>query len=158
MRLHLAVRIILLGVMSFLMIGIGKSSSAHAMNMNIAMQPGEEPAQIQSAILPSASAATIQFGGALGFHYSPSLIFISPGDTVTWQGDFSMHPLVSDEGDWTTPTSGSTFSQTFTKPGAYHFHCFFHGAAGGIGMSGTILVGFHAFLPLQVKGGTVPAG
>jgi plastocyanin len=61
------------------------------------------------------AAAQVQFGGALGFHYSPEVVFISPGDTVTWQGDFSMHPLVSDDGLWPTNGSGSQFSHSFDQ-------------------------------------------
>lgn len=154
MKLHRWVRSFLLGVLSLGVIGLGYAPAAQAMDMNDMNMDMSSAAVgvLASPAMPEASAATIQFGGVLGFHYSPSLVFISPGDTVTWQGDFSMHPLVSDEGIWVTPTSGSTFSQTFDKPGAYHFHCFFHGAAGGIGMSGTVLVGFHAFLPVQLKG------
>ena len=103
-----------------------------------------------------AADATIRFGGELGFQYSPKQVTISPGDSVTWQGDFTMHPLVSDEGLWQTVNSGATFTHTFDTPGTYHFHCFIHGGAGGVGMSGTVVVeagggGFSVFLPIVRK-------
>ena len=50
---------------------------------------------------------TIAFGGLLGAVYSPKDVFIHPGDSVHWQGDFSMHPLVSDDALWATVSSGT---------------------------------------------------
>ncbi len=87
--------------------------------------------------------ASLQFGGILGFHYSPANVLIHPGDHVVWNGDFTMHPLVSDEGLWPTVSTGSKFEFIFTTPGVYHFHCFFHGP---IGMKGTVTVGYYAYL------------
>ena len=95
-----------------------------------------------------AQTTTIEFGGQLGFHYNPKDIRIAPGDSVKWQGDFTMHPLVSDEGLWTTVNSGSEFTFIFNQPGIYHFHCFFHGP---IGMNGTATVGFYEYLPVVHK-------
>ena len=91
----------------------------------------------------------VQFGGLLGIVYSPADIFVNPGDHVVWDGDFTMHPLVSDSGLWTTVNSGTQFEFIFTTPGVYNFHCFFHGP---FGMTGTITVGieYRALLP-EVK-------
>jgi plastocyanin len=88
---------------------------------------------------PMAGTTTIvMFGGTLGLNYSPKNVTIRQGDTVEWQGSFSTHPLVSDSGLWTTVNSGSTFSYTFNHPGVYHFHCFFHGSLGMVGMVVTV--------------------
>jgi len=85
--------------------------------------------------------------------YSPAEITISVNDTVTWQGDFSSHPLVSEDGLWAMQTSGTTFSHTFLTTGTYRFYCNFHGGPGGVGMSGKIIVASKVaiFLPLIVR-------
>ncbi len=92
-----------------------------------------------------APAVIVQFGGTLGLEYSPANVFIHPGETVEWQGDFTSHPLVSDEGLWTMVSTGTDFSFTFNTPGVYHFHCFYHVS---LGMKGTVTVGYRALLPL----------
>jgi plastocyanin len=103
-----------------------------------------QPQSLATSRSPSQT-TTIEFGGLLGFHYSPNIIHLSPGDSVKWQGDFTMHPLVSDEGLWPTVNTGTEFTFTFNQPGVYHFHCFFHGP---IGMKGTLTVGFFDYIPL----------
>lgn len=89
--------------------------------------------------------ATIQFGGSLGLVYSPKDVLISPGGHVIWEGDFVMHPLVSDNALWTTVSSGSQFEFIFNTPGVYHFHCLIHGTL--FGMAGTVTVGHQEFVP-----------
>jgi plastocyanin len=100
----------------------------------------------QSAASGAAAPQTItaNFGGLLGLHYSPNTIFIHPGDTLDWNGDFTLHPLVSDETLWTQVSTGTDFAFQFNTPGVYHFHCFFHGA---FGMTGTVFVGFQTYIP-----------
>jgi len=110
--------------------------------------------QPRAQAAPMQNTAVIQFGGPLGFHYSPSEVTIQPGDTVEWQGDFSMHPLVSDDGLWPTHNSGSAFTHTFPTTGTFLFHCNVHGLPGGVGMSGKIIVKelpFKTFLPLVLR-------
>ena len=87
--------------------------------------------------LPESTVTVIQFGGAFGINYSSAQITIGVGDTVEWQGDFSTHPLVSEDGLWATVNSGSTFRFTFTSPGTFRFHCQVHVA---LGMSGQVTV------------------
>jgi plastocyanin len=88
---------------------------------------------------PMAGTTTVvMFGGTLGLNYSPKNVTIRQGDTVEWQGSFATHPLVSDSGLWTTVNTGTTFSYTFNQPGVYHFHCFFHGSLGMVGMVVTV--------------------
>ena len=85
--------------------------------------------------------------------YIPSSVFITVGDTVTWQGDFSAHPLVSDDALWTTPSTGNTFNHTFLQAGTYRFHCAIHGGLGGVGMSGQVHVlgAQKVFLPIIIR-------
>ena len=96
----------------------------------------------------AAQTITVNFGGTLGLTYSPSVIFIHPGDTLDWSGDFVSHPLVSDESLWTMVSSGTDFKFTFNTAGTYHFHCFFHA---GLGMTGTVTVGYRIFIPDALK-------
>jgi plastocyanin len=106
------------------------------------LSPPRQPSQA------SAQTTTIEFGGALGFAYSPKDIRISPGDSVEWLGDFSMHSLVSEQGLWQMVSTGSDFTFTFNQPGTYKFHCFFHNS---VGMNGTVTVGYYAYLPLAIR-------
>jgi plastocyanin len=96
----------------------------------------------------TAQTTTVNFGGALGFSYSPEDSFILPGDTIRWLGDFAAHPLVSDDALWQQISNGSEFSYAFNEPGRYGFHCFFHGS---FGMTGTVTVGTTYFLPLLMN-------
>jgi plastocyanin len=79
--------------------------------------------------------------------FDPAEITIVVGDTVNWlwpEGSEG-HNVVPDDGS-SPPQSGPlraypTFhSFRFEVPGVYHYHCAAHGAAGGIGMSGTVTV------------------
>ena len=90
--------------------------------------------------LAESTVTVIQFGDAFGNFYSPAQVTIGVGDTVEWQGDFSLHPLVSEDGLWMTVNTSSTFSFTFTSPGTYRFYCFNHGAPDGEGMAGQVVV------------------
>ncbi|MFV2044513.1 MAG: plastocyanin/azurin family copper-binding protein [Anaerolineales bacterium] len=54
-----------------------------------------------------------------------------------WQGEFSVHPLVSDDGLWGTVGGGSTFSFTFNSPGTFDYHCQVHQA---FGMTGEVII------------------
>jgi plastocyanin len=78
--------------------------------------------------------------------FSPAAITVPAGTTVIWSwvGTAQNHNVAPDA---TEPTrSGNpvnaphTYQFTFNTPGTYLYHCEVHGAAGGIGMSGTITV------------------
>jgi|WetSurMetagenome_2_1015567.scaffolds.fasta_scaffold65922_2 plastocyanin len=79
----------------------------------------------------------IQFGGALGIVYSPNTLNVSVGDTVQWEGDFTMHPLSST----TIPAgatsfqngTGNTFSYAVIIAGTYNYQCDVHHSSGMIG-------------------------
>lgn len=79
----------------------------------------------------------VQFGGSLGFVYSPSDFSAVVGDTVEWEGDFSMHPLSSTTipagaQSWNN-TSGTTFLYVIKVSGTYHYQCDIHYSIGMIG-------------------------
>lgn len=70
---------------------------------------------------------------------------ITAGDTVhwTWTGA-APHSVTADGGAFDEPAGSSkttgTFDMTFNTPGTYRYYCRIHGGAGGVGMSGTIVV------------------
>lgn len=91
----------------------------------------------------TASGGTILFGGATGFAYSPKCIKIKAGQTITFKGDFSFHPLKAFCEETTTipnTTSGTTKAIKFTKAGYYNYYCTNHAAPNGSGMAGNIWV------------------
>ena len=78
--------------------------------------------------------------------FSPQHVTIAAGGTVTWDWPAGglLHNVVPDA---TEPvTSGATtigpnsYPFTFVAPGTYMYYCFQHGAAGGLGMFGTVTV------------------
>ncbi len=90
---------------------------------------------------PPPAGNVITFGTS-GFTYSPSSLTVNVGDTVTWEGNFAVHPLVSGatcgqpDGKFSN-SSGSSFSYTFTAPGTYPYYCNVHC---GQGMTGVVTV------------------
>jgi plastocyanin len=97
--------------------------------------------------------ATIAFGGSLGLAYSPACIKVKAGTMVTFNGDFSTHPLQGGVATsatdtpaapgttplpTTTPMSmGTTATFTMQPAGAYGYYCAVHVS---FGMQGAIFV------------------
>lgn len=84
--------------------------------------------------------------------FQPSTITINAGDTVVWTNTGSNpHTVTADDGSFDSGifTSGQSFSMTFSTPGTIPYHCTIHGAPGGVGMAGTIVV--------QAAGAAAPA-
>ena len=87
--------------------------------------------------LVQAANHVIIFGGAVGLTYSPEQLTVAVGDSITWQGSFSSHPLSST----TIPpgaasfhkSSGSTFSYQVQVAGSYTYICDIHVGAGMTG-------------------------
>ena len=75
--------------------------------------------------------------------FGPATITINVGDTVTWvnNGEHD-HTATADDRSWDSGelAPGGSFSHTFTTAGTFGYFCELHGAPGGIGMSGTIVV------------------
>lgn len=93
------------------------------------------------------AARAITFGGGVGFAYSPKCMLIAAGQSVSWTGTFSSHPLRPGVGGNATAGSpnnpitatdtGTTVSFTFPTAGYYPYRCNSHG---GSGMNGAIKV------------------
>lgn len=90
---------------------------------------------------------TVQVLNAGGNRFEPASITIFAGDTVNWfwPPGSAGHNVVPDDGDL-PPHSGPPadhpkfLSFRFVTPGVYHYHCMVHGAAGGVGMAGSVTV------------------
>jgi plastocyanin len=81
---------------------------------------------------------------ALDDLFTPETVRVAVGGTVTWSNDGrNPHTVTADDGafDSGNIAAGATFSRTFDEPGVFAYHCSYHGAAGGLGMSGIVLVG-----------------
>ncbi len=97
------------------------------------------------------SATTVSFGGQASsplFGYAPKCVRITAGESVTFTGDFSVHPVspgtsptATTAGSASNPIplqqTGSSLSVTFPEAGTYPYFCQVHYAAG---MSGVVLV------------------
>jgi plastocyanin len=86
--------------------------------------------------------------------YSPAVIFIEPGDTVTWTyaGGAMPHDVHADDDSYfnTLSTSAWTFSHTFPTPMTSRYYCTAHGGPDGVGMSGVVVVGGRTVTPSDI--------
>ncbi len=115
--------------------------------LSIAAGAGLLAAPALVAVPAGAANHTVDLGAMT---FSPSSLTIQVGDTVTWVHDGSSipHSVTADDGSFDSspgcpPTclgAGATFHHTFNQAGTFPYHCRIHGAAGGIGMAGTITV------------------
>jgi plastocyanin len=97
---------------------------------------------LMGASAGSAAPATHQIK-IVDFSFSPSALSVQPGDTVVWTNHGTVdHTVTADNGSFNSGSlsPGQSFSHTFNSAGVVAYHCQFHGAAGGIGMSGRITV------------------
>jgi len=93
--------------------------------------------------LPAAHAATANVS-VVDNSFIPSELHVDPGDTVVWENKgFQNHTVSSEDKlfDSGFLSRGEKFSRTFNKEGFFFYFCKLHGAAGGIGMSGVVVVG-----------------
>jgi len=81
---------------------------------------------------------------ALDDTFQPSGPQVPLGTTVTFVNEGgNPHTVTADDGSFDSGnlTPGASFSVTFDEPGRRPFFCSYHGAPGGFGMAGTVLVG-----------------
>ncbi|MGH8998337.1 MAG: hypothetical protein ACRDY7_02995, partial [Acidimicrobiia bacterium] len=92
--------------------------------------------------LATPSAAEPARAQAGGRRFTPVEVTISAMETVSWTVAEEPHTITSDDGlfDSGTLQPGTTFVAQFHNVGVYRYHCRFHGAPGGGGMSGRVVV------------------
>jgi len=92
--------------------------------------------------------------------FDPQVLRVAPGTTVEFHNDGrNPHTVTADDGSYDSGIlqNGTVFNHTYIAPGIYAFNCKLHGAAGGIGMSGIIVVG-DVELPASGGQGAVGPG
>jgi plastocyanin len=91
---------------------------------------------------PVAAAAAGKTVTLTNFQFTPKLITVKAGSTVTWVNKEGTHSVNADDDSWSSPTlkAGQSFSHQFDTPGTFRYHCSFHGSAGGGNMAGTVRV------------------
>ncbi len=99
----------------------------------------------------------VNFGGSLGLVFSPDSFAAHVGDTVTWNGDFTMHSTTSESiptgaASWNHGVggtgAGTTFSYKITVAGTYKYQCNVHVSDG---MVGKFIVTSTAVLPARAR-------
>ncbi len=88
--------------------------------------------------------------------FDPVVIRVGAGDRVTWKNlGRNPHNAVADDFTWSTEKDfgnivmpeGAEASVEFGEDGVFPYFCTFHGAPGGIGMVGWVVVGDAEFTP-----------
>jgi plastocyanin len=74
--------------------------------------------------------------------FFPKTLEVAAGARVVWHDQATQHTVTSDQGlfDSGILGPGQEFAFTFAQPGTYPYHCMLHGAPGGFGHSGTVVV------------------
>ena len=75
--------------------------------------------------------------------FVPQDITVPVGTRVAWVNDGGRHQIVADDGAFKSQpltAAQQKFVYQFRRPGVFPYHCFFHGGAGGKGMSGVVTV------------------
>ena len=75
--------------------------------------------------------------------FVPPDITVPVGTRVAWVNDGGRHQIVADDGAFKSQpltAAQQKFVYQFRRPGVFPYHCFFHGGAGGKGMSGVVTV------------------
>lgn len=88
------------------------------------------------------------------FQFTPERLEIRPGDRVTWRNAEGLHNVQADDGSFRCaegcdreggsgdPSAQTwSFSRVFADAGSVRYFCEVHGAPGGSGMSGLLVVG-----------------
>jgi plastocyanin len=90
--------------------------------------PGTAATGSATATSPAAEPAALEVSMA-DRAFSPAVLEISVGDTVTWiNDDDTEHTVTADDGAFDSGqlNEGATFSFTFDTPGEFAYHCQFH--------------------------------
>ena len=98
-----------------------------------------KPAAARRGQAVAANKVTVKISN---FQFEPKSLTVKAGTTVEWVNEAGRHTVESDTGAFKSDvlTAGGRFEFKFTKPGAYAYHCGFHGDKGGKDMAGKIIV------------------
>jgi len=90
------------------------------------------------------------------YQFHPQVIFVRPGDTVTWTTtgqNEEPHTVTADDLSYDSGdlAIGQPYSHQFNTAGVFPYFCKNHGSPGS-GMSGTVVVANHlVYLPLVIR-------
>lgn len=136
-RISLIVSILIL---SLALVACSYSNSGTAQqtpNNAYSKNPAATPPQNVDSTMPASDSEIIV--GMTASSFTPDVLTIKAGTTVTWTNESSLtHTVTSDTDlfDSGNMGKGDTFSYTFTTAGTYTYHCIPHKAY----MIGTIIV------------------
>jgi plastocyanin len=111
-----------------------ESGTSAALPVRVSGAPGGE----EVTILVGNGDRTFARGSSIN-----GTVTVAAGTKVVWDwNDTEPHSTTSDDGLWDSGvrTGDQRFERTFSDPGTFPYFCKVHGEAGGIGMSGTIVV------------------
>jgi plastocyanin len=145
-RRFLATGILGVVVMALFLAGCGGSSSS--VNTSVpptdTTAPTSPPATVAPTTAPASPTAVSGTSAAVtiqGFAFSPQVITVKEGTTITWTDmDSTAHTVTSVSGPTSfnsgdlTP-SGGTFQFKFSEAGTYNYHCMIHPS-----MTATVIV------------------
>ena len=89
--------------------------------------------------------ALVDVGPGGQFIFSPRDVTIPPGGTVVWTLRSGFHSVTADIGDFEQPLGSDWLHYAHTFPddavaATVQYHCIAHGAAGGSGMAGSVII------------------
>ena len=87
-------------------------------------------------------------------YFDAELMRVPVGTTVEWTNvGRDPHTVTADDGSFDSGrmVAGAEYRHTFDRAGVYRYYCVYHGAPGGIGMAGIVVVGD---VPLPGGGGS----
>jgi plastocyanin len=94
-----------------------------------------------ATVAPTPTPAAVSL---VNFAFQPTPLTIAVGTTVVWTNTTTstVHTVTADDNSFNSGDldAGKTFSFTFNAPGTYAYYCQIHGAPGGVGMAGKIVV------------------
>ncbi len=99
-------------------------------------------AMLVSLLLPAAGQAQTTTVEVADNSFQPGTVTVEPGGSVTWNTTGNNpHTITAEDGSFDQSVgNGATFEHTFESAGTYAYYCKIHGAPGGVGMSGTVVV------------------
>ncbi len=108
-------------------LGLGQNVMARGQSRMSSVDDGgrhSEARAVDSGSMPAANAITID-----NFSFTPAVLTVSPGTTITWTNrDDIPHTVVERDQKFKSKAldTDDNFSFTFTEPGTYEYFCSLH--------------------------------